>query len=131
MNVNARHAINRNRANGFHYFDPDTLAFFGSIVHKGYNDSAGATYVVVSNRCTLDGAFGQLVADCAPLFGEVPPSTTDRSSLPAGGERYYVVVKVDLDGRTTNVSHPGATSDEAGWPSHTTADNYARALAAR
>jgi hypothetical protein len=128
MNVTARHAVKRNRDNGFHYFDRETMDFFGSQVHKGYNCADGATLIVMSNRAG-SGAFLELCAEVGTLCG-VEPGDTEALELPAGGARYFYVIRVALDGRTTNVSHPrGWADNDHGWPDHTTADNFARALA--
>lgn len=113
MNVAARHAVRRNRTAELHYFDPDTLEFFGSIVHNGYNHPTLGTFVVMSNR-DRDG----MVLDGVRYYAH-------------GGVRHYYVVNVSPSGRTTNVSHGHVTLDEMpGWETITTADNYARALAA-
>ena len=128
MNVTTRHAIKRNRDNGFHYFDPETMAFFDSQAHKGYNCADGSTLVVMSNRAG-SGAFLELCEDVGRLCG-VEPGDREALGLPGNGERYFYVVRVGLDGRTTNESHPdGWRDNDHGWPDHTTADNYARALA--
>lgn len=130
VNVTTRHAIKRNRAAGLHYFDPETMEFFESIAHKGYNAADGSTFVVMSNRAG-SADFLELCADVAVICGG-DPTDQEQLALPAGGERYYYVIRVDQAGHTTNVSHPdGWRTDDHGWPDHTTADNYARALAAR
>ena len=75
MNVNARRAVARNREAGLHYFDADTMAAFGSTIHKAYEASDGTIYVVMSNRWGIDH--------------DAPESFT-----------YHTVTAVGLDGRT-------------------------------
>lgn len=113
MNVAARHAVRRNRAAQLHYFDPDTLEFFGSIVHNGYNHPTLGTFVVMSNQ-DRDGM----------MLAGVRQYAHD-------GARYYYVINVSPTGRPCNVSHGHVNPNEApGWAELLTADNYARALAA-
>lgn len=46
----AQAAVDRNKEAGYHYFDEDTLQFFGSKVHDGYEIDDDVTLVVMSNQ---------------------------------------------------------------------------------
>lgn len=108
-NCNAKRAIRRNQGAGYHYFSPDTMACFGSIVHKAYEGADGTYYVVMSNRWGIDD---------------------DESAF-----RYHVVVTVDRDGMTSVdggrlVMDREVPIRSTAWTYHQ-ADNYARARAAQ
>lgn len=111
-NCNAKRAIRRNQAAGYHYFDPATMDVFGSIVHKAYEGRDGTYYVVMSNR-----------------YGE----EDDLSHF-----RYHLVIAVGLDGQATRIA--GELTSALGidmvkmrlgaW-TFNQADIYARARAAQ
>ena len=108
-NCNAKRAIRRNAAAGFHYFEPATMDAFGSIVHKAYEGRDGTYWVVMSNRWGID--------DDATAF------------------RYHVVVTVQLDGlAAVDAGHLVMDREvpirSTAW-TFTNADNYARARAAQ
>ena len=112
MNVNAKRAVARNQAAGLHYFDPETMACFGSTIHKAYEGADGTLYVIMSNR------YGE-EDDLSHFF-------------------YHVVIAVDRDGNATRIA--GELDHSHGlemvrmrlsaWTVHQ-ADAYARARAAQ
>ena len=85
----ADNAVRRNAAAGGHYFDKDTLRFFGSRIHEGYDMGDGSTLVIMSNK---DKGW--------QIGGE-------RAAVVNGRRHYYFVV-VDPKGST----HKSLTPDE-------------------
>lgn len=80
-------AVRRNAGAGYHYFDKDTLRWFGSKVHEGYDLGDGATLVLMSNKDRGMDLGGQR---CAVVRGR----------------RHYYFVVVSADGDTDKKAMP-------------------------
>lgn len=91
-------AMERNAAAGFHYFESDTMRYFKSKAHTGFDMPDGSTLVVMSNR-------GEYVVD---------------------GRRHYFVVGFGVDGRHSNESGYNVTRAEGYWLTRRSAERFAR-----